>query len=158
MILHILDKNYDKILLTLLIVSIAWLAVGLAIGVDLIFGVKKAKSLGECTTSEGFRRTVNKATYYYALMTFGVIFDVFDVVTPIFIPNKIATIPFFTIIVALGLVLNEAKSVREKAEDKVRRRSDQTFREVIKLINERQGLMDNLLTHLKDEKNKTKNT
>lgn len=157
MVIHILNKNYDQILLALLIISVAWIAVAIAIGLDLYFGVKKAKSLGECTTSEGFRRTVNKATYYYALMSFGAIFDTLNVFTPIFFSVKLAIIPFFTIIVALALSINEMKSVREKAEDKVRRRSDQTFKEVIKLVKERQDLMDNLLKHLKDERNNTEN-
>ncbi|MFB9120998.1 phage holin family protein [Bergeyella porcorum] len=154
MILDFIDSNWDKMHLTLIIISFCWIVVCIAILIDLYFGVKKARQMKEATSSEGFRRTINKATYYYALMTFALIFDAFDVVTPYLISNKVATIPFFSMFVALGLVLNEAKSVREKAEDKVRRKSDATFQEVIRLIKARQDLMDELINKLNDEKEK----
>ena len=119
---------------------------------DLYFGVRKAKQLGEASHSEGFRRTINKATYYLALMTFAFLFDAFDVVTPYFFPKPLATVPFVSVFVALGLVLTEVKSVREKAEDKARRRTDKSFREIIDLLKDREDILKDIANHLKKEK------
>lgn len=150
MIIEILEKDYDTLIRALLVVSFAWIAVFIAMGVDLFFGVKKAKQLGEATTSEGFRRTINKATYYFALLTFALLFDTFDVITPYFFPPPFGSIPYFTILVALGQIYSEAKSVREKAEDKVRRKTDQSYKELIKLVSERQEFINFLIEKAKE--------
>lgn len=158
MIIEILEKDYDTLLSALLVVSFAWVAVFIAMGVDLFFGIKKAKQLGEATTSEGLRRTINKATYYFALLTFALLFDTFDVITPYFFPYPFGSIPYFTILVALGQIYSEAKSVREKAEDKVRRKTDQSYKELVNLISERQELLNHLLESMKNNnKNETEN-
>ena len=73
-------------------VCFAWIVVIVAMLIDLYFGVKKAKELGEATSSEGFRRTINKATYYFALMGFAFLFDIFDVVTPYFFPHPLGSV------------------------------------------------------------------
>lgn len=152
MILEILKENYAGIYWSLMVVSTCWLAVILAISVDFFFGVRKAKQIGEMRTSEGYRRTINKATYYFALMFFALIFDFFDVISPSFFDYPLATIPFISIMCSLGLVLTEAKSVREKADDKLRRKTDDTFVEAIKIIGERQDLINKAIEII--EKNK----
>ena len=138
-------------------VCIAWIMVIIAILIDLYFGVKKAKELGEATHSEGFRRTINKATYYFALMGFAFLFDIFDVVTPYFFPHPLGSVPFVSIFVALGLVFTEAKSVREKAEDKARRRTDESFRKMLELMQNREDVMREIADHLKKERQKQEN-
>ncbi|SZD72035.1 Uncharacterised protein [Candidatus Ornithobacterium hominis] len=152
MILELLKENYTGIYWSLLVVSSSWLAVMLAIIVDFFFGVKKAKQIGEARTSEGYRRTINKATYYFALMFFALIFDFFDVISPSLLDYPLATMPFISLFCALGLVLTEAKSVRENAEDKLRRKTDDTFVEAIKIIGERQDLINKAIEII--EKNK----
>lgn len=152
MILEILKENYGALYWALMVISSCWLAVILAIIVDFFFGVKKARQIGEARTSEGYRRTINKATYYFALMFFALIFDFFDVISPSFLDYPLATIPFISIMCALGLVLTEAKSVRENADDKLRRKTDDTFVEAIKIIGERQDLINKALEII--EKNK----
>lgn len=151
MIINILEKDYDTLLNALLVVSFAWMAVFVAMGVDLFFGIKKSKQLGEATTSEGLRRTINKATYYFALLTFALLFDTFDVITPYFFPYPFGSIPYFTILVALGQIYSEAMSVRENAEDKLRRKTDQSYKELIKLISERQELVNAALEIMKEK-------
>lgn len=152
MIYEILMKNYDNVYLGFFVVSTCWVAVLLAICVDFYFGIKKARMIGEARTSEGFRRTISKSTYYFALMFFALIFDFFDVISPTFISHPLASVPFVSVFVGLGLVLTEAKSVREKAEDKLRRSSDDTFIEAIKLISKRQDLVDKAVNILEAEK------
>lgn len=151
MIVEFLNKDYDTILLTIIVVSFAWLSVFIAMGVDLFFGIKKAKQLGEATTSEGLRRTINKATYYFALLTFALLFDTFNVITSYFFPKPFDIIPYFTVLVALGQIYSEGKSVREKAEDKLRRKTDQSYKELIKLISERQELVNTALEIMKEK-------
>lgn len=151
MIVEFLNKDYDTILLTMIVVSFAWLSVFIAMGVDLFFGIKKAKQLGEATTSEGLRRTINKATYYFALLTFALLFDAFNVITSYFFPKPFDIIPYFTVLVALGQIYSEGKSVREKAEDKLRRKTDQSYKELIKLISERQELVNTALEIMKEK-------
>ena len=103
------------------------------------------------------RRTINKATYYFALMGFAFLFDIFDVVTPYFFPHPLGSVPFVSIFVALGLVFTEAKSVREKAEDKARRRTDESFRKMLELMQNREDVMREIADHLKKERQKQEN-
>lgn len=93
MIIDILERDFTALYATLFVVCITWFMVLVAICIDLYFGVKKAKQIGECTTSEGFRRTINKATYYYALMMFALFFDGFDVISPYFVPKPLDMVP-----------------------------------------------------------------
>ena len=100
MIIDYLEGDYKTLITTLFVVCFAWIVVIVAMLIDLYFGVKKAKELGEATSSEGFRRTINKATYYFALMGFAFLFDIFDVVTPYFFPHPLGSVPFVSIFVA----------------------------------------------------------
>ena len=154
MIIDYLEGDYKTLITTLFVVCFTWIVVIVAMLIDLYFGVKKAKELGEATSSEGFRRTINKATYYFALMCFSFLFDIFDVITPYFFPHPLGSVPFVSIFVALGLVFTEAKSVREKAEDKARRRTDESFRKMLELMQNREDVMREIADHLKKERQK----
>ena len=156
MIIDYLEGDYKTLITTLFVVCFTWIVVIVAMLIDLYFGVKKAKELGEATSSEGFRRTINKATYYFALMGFAFLFDIFDVVTPYFFPHPLGSVPFVSIFVALGL-FTEAKSVREKAEDKARRRTDESFRKMLELMQNREDVMREIADHLKKERQKQEN-
>ena len=57
----------------------------------------------------------------------------------------------------LGLVFTEAKSVREKAEDKARRRTDESFRKMLELMQNREDVMREIADHLKKERQKQEN-
>ena len=157
MIIDYLEGDYKTLITTLFVVCFTWIVVIVAMLIDLYFGVKKAKELGEATSSEGFRRTINKATYYFALMGFAFLFDIFDVVTPYFFPHPLGSVPFVSIFVALGLVFTEAKSVREKAEDKARRRTDESFKKILELMQNREDVMREIADQLKKERQKQEN-
>ena len=157
MIIDYLEGDYKTLITTLFVVCFAWIVVIVAMLIDLYFGVKKAKELGEATSSEELRRTINKATYYFALMGFAFLFDIFDVVTPYFFPHPLGSVPFVSVFVALGLVLTEAKSVREKAEDKARRRTDESFKKILELMQNREDVMREIADHLKKERQKQEN-
>ena len=154
MIIDYLERDYNTLITTLFVVCFTWIVVMVAMLIDLYFGIKKARELGEATSSEGFRRTINKATYYFALMGFAFLFDIFDVVTPYFFPHPLGSVPFVSIFVALGLVFTEAKSVHEKAEDKARRRTDESFRKMLELMKNREDVIREIADHLKTERTK----
>ena len=154
MIIDYLEKDYETLYNSLFVVGATWIVVILAMLIDLYFGVKKAKQLGEATHSEGFRRTINKATYYLALMTFAFLFDAFNVITPYFFPKPLGSVPIVSVIVALGLVLTEVKSVREKAEEKARRRTDQSFKDMLELLKNKDDALKEIVEHLKKERMK----
>lgn len=151
MIGEIIKGNYN-FQMQLVLVSCVWIAVLIAMGIDFYFGLKKAKELKEARTSEGYRRTINKFVYYYAMLSFALIFDFLDVITPVLFPFPLNSAPLVSILCALGLIFTEAKSVREKAEDKVRRRADESFKELIKIAAKRQDLMNNIVEDLTELK------
>lgn len=152
MIIDILEKDYHSLYHTLYVVGIAWVVVLIAMLVDLYFGIKKAKEIGEATSSEGFRRSINKGTYYYALMTFALLFDVFDVITPHFFPRPLDMIPFFSVFGALCLVLTEAKSVFEKGENKLRRQVLNNGIEMFEVFQKREETLMRIYEELREEK------
>lgn len=142
MIYDFLESNYKAIISTLQVVSICWALVLIAISIDLLFGIKKAKQLGEARTSEGFRRTINKSTYYFAVMFFALMADTLDVFSPVLLNPPLAYIPFVTVFATLGLVLTEVKSVRENAEDKLRRKADESLKDLLTIVAHRQDILN----------------
>ncbi|MEJ8599110.1 phage holin family protein [Riemerella anatipestifer] len=158
MIAEILKQNYEGLYTQLIQVCFIWIAVLLAIIVDFYFGLKKAQEMGEATTSEGYRRTINKFVYYYSMMFFALTFDFLDVITPTILPFPLSLTPLFSIFCAVALIFTEAKSVREKAEDKVRRRADRSFAELLEVLQKREDIVSQIFEHLKQQKNNENNS
>ena len=157
-----LDETAYKIIIAkLFMVCGAWICVLGAILIDLYFGVQKSKSIGEHTTSEGFRRSIQKFAFYYSMMFFALIFD--TLFLPVSISLNISYVlkvaPFFSILCAAGLVLTEAKSVREKADQKLRRKTDRSNKEIASglfdLLKNKDSIIVLINTVKKDEKNNT---
>ncbi|AZA82156.1 holin [Chryseobacterium lactis] len=155
------DQAYKIIIAKLFMVCGAWICVLIAILIDLYFGIQKSKSIGEHTSSEGFRRSIQKFAFYYSMMFFALIFD--TLFLPVSISLNIAYIlkvaPLFSILCAAGLVLTEAKSVREKADQKLRRKTDRSNREIASglfdLLKNKDSIIDLINTVKKDESNNT---
>ncbi|NDV69269.1 phage holin family protein [Dysgonomonas sp. 25] len=117
----------------LAIVGIMWLFVAIAIIIDLISGVRKAKERGEVRTSYGFKQTVNKAVLYFAFMLFAFMFDCIGM---FFYP-----LPIVTLIAAAFLIFIECKSVFEKANDKDKRKFNRSLNELVTLLENRDDLL-----------------
>lgn len=156
MIGYLIKHSYGFIYTQLYVVTMVWASVFMAILIDLYFGIKKSKQLGECTTSEGLRRTISKFVYYYAMLSFALLGDFLDVFTPSFLPFPLCDAPVFSIVCAIGLILTEAKSVREKAEDKVRRKIDKSFQQVIDLLESKGGKLDEIVNKINEMNNEKK--
>lgn len=97
----------------------------LAIIVDLVSGVRKAKIRGDYSGSKGYRRTVDKAVRYYNLLFALTIADVplmlsFHYLSCFYAVNWLPVFPFFTFGGALGICGIEIKSVFEKADKKTK--------------------------------------
>lgn len=153
MIIEFIKNDFQLLWLKLFIVCGAWSCVLIAMMIDLYFGIKKSKSIGELTTSEGLRRSVQKTVYYYSMMTFALLFDALNPLT-YYLPFPLSIVPVITIIFAMALIYTEAKSVREKAEAKLRRRTDSSVKELIELFRSREDLFSKALDYLQNEKNK----
>lgn len=151
MIVELLKHDYETLWLKLFIVFGAWACILIAMIIDLHFGIKKSKTIGEHTTSEGLRRSVHKVVYYYSMMTFALLFDALNPLT-FYLPFPLSIVPVITIIFAMALIYTEAKSVREKAEHKLRRRTDASMKELIETFKNREDLFSKALEYFQNEK------
>lgn len=92
---------------------------------DFQSGIKKAKQRGETITSDGWKRSVKKVGEYYRLLFALVIVDCMHIgcswYLNTFFDYHIPTFPFITFIGAIVVAAIEIKSIREKAEEKVKK-------------------------------------
>lgn len=152
MITEYLNSDYAGILQKLIVVSMAWGGVLIAILIDLFFGIQKARKLNELRSSEGYKRSIEKFVFYYASMFFALLFDALLPIS-FFFSFPLSAIPFITILAATALILTEFKSVREKAEDKVRRKTEASAMQIIELLKNKEEAFINLLENFKKENN-----
>lgn len=116
--------------------------------VDLIFGVKKARLLGQATTSTGYKKTCEKGKKYFT--PFAVLMCI-DLISSVILPA-----PFFSMIWSAYCLFCEFKSVREKSWTKAElRKAERTMNIVIEnkediaklvaqlVLGEKQKLQDN---------------
>lgn len=84
--------------------------------IDLIAGVRKARERGHARTSYGLKRTVDKAIRYFGLMILCFLLDI--------IAHLLTPVPYFSIIAGIYLVVTEIISWYEKADQKEKRNAD----------------------------------
>lgn len=89
------------------LIFICAVAILLAVLINLSTGVERAKKCKERIKSRILRRTISKVVDYYRLLFFGVIIDVLGLA---FIWYNV---PYCAVVVAVGVVLIEYKSVLE---------------------------------------------
>lgn len=89
------------------IIFICCVFIIIAVLVDLDTGVKAARKRGDKICSRNLRRTFTKITDYYRVLVFGVMIDVLGLAFPWY------NIPYCAMLVTLGVVLIEGKSVLE---------------------------------------------
>ena len=107
----------------LMVVVMAMIIVVLAMTVDLISGLIKAKQRGEVRSSYGLKRTLNKFILYEGGMLIAAGIDLMihlSHLLQLFPLKAIEGVPVITLIVGIYLLVVEALSVREKADQKVR--------------------------------------
>lgn len=119
-ILNYLTHLYAHIAL----IAVTTAALIMAMGIDLIFGIRKAKERGEATTSRGFKKTCDKARKYFSPY---LVLVCIDLLAALFLPA-----PAFSMIWAAYCIYCEFKSVREKSWQKEElRKAEKTMNVVI---------------------------
>lgn len=137
-----LNNDFDTLYNKLFLVLAMWAIVLLAIAIDLVAGLRKARQSGELHTSYGFRRTVTKAVQYYGLLCFALMFDILS--------SLISPMPYVTMLASVFLVFIEAKSVFEKAQEKDRRKVNESLRDLIILIENKDDILKGISQILKN--------
>lgn len=96
----------------------------LAMLIDLISGVQKARARGEATTSQGFKKTCEKARKYFGPY---IVLICIDLLACVLIP-----VPAFSMLWAAYCIFCEFKSVREKSWQKEElRKAEKTMNIII---------------------------
>ena len=105
------------------IIALCMAAMIVAMAVDLVFGVRKAKANGEATTSVGFKKTCEKARKYFSPFMATLCIDAIACV--------ILPLPAFSMIWAAYCIFCEFISVREKAWQKAEIRKQERTMQVV---------------------------
>lgn len=148
MILDYLNRDFAQIILEFQIVFFCWFAVAVAVGLDLFFGIRKSKQIGEYTHSYGIRKTFEKATFYYALMMLFLFADIFN---PFGMYIEIFKLPVMSIAMMFALLFTELLSIREKADQKQRRMVDKSAKQLLEIILKNKALIEELKNKQEDE-------
>ena len=106
------------------IVSLCMAAMLVAMVVDLIFGVRKAKQNGEATTSTGLKKTCDKARKYFSPFMATVCIDIIAACANL-------QVPIFSMLWSAYCVFCEFISIREKAWQKAEIRKQERKMKVI---------------------------
>lgn len=127
-----------------------WLLVIFAVLIDLWDAIYTARQLGKKIHSHKLRMTINKMGEYWRIMLLGFVFDLIGVVFPFYV------YPYLSVLICVGIVLIEIKSVWEHA----RRRKSQVMEipniieEVIKAASkpDAEAAIKRIIKHFDDEK------
>lgn len=109
-------KDYDAlafyITVRVCITLICWFFVMCACLVDFWSGTSAAKAIGESLHSHGLRRTIIKIGEYWRVLIFTLMFDMLGALLPFY------SLPFATMLCAIGIICIEARSVIENSRRK----------------------------------------
>ena len=92
------------------LILLTWLANVFATLIDMWSGIEKAEAKGEEINSGGLRRTITKIGDYWKVQAFALMIDVFG--------SLFWDYPFVSIVIGVGIILIELKSVIENLQEK----------------------------------------
>ncbi len=128
----------DHLLLHIILIMLSASMLIISMGIDLFFGVKKAKINGEATTSTGLKKTCDKARKYFSPYMVLICIDL--------IACAIMPIPAFSMLWAAYCVFCEFTSVREKSWQKADlRKAERTLSLVVENKDDIAKLVSELL-------------
>ena len=105
--------------------ALTYIAVILAMAIDFVAGLRKAKAAGIASTSRGYKMTTEKAAKYFLPM---LCLTCVDLMTSVILPA-----PFFTMLMGGFNIFCEWKSVMESTHDKQEMRdAANTFNVIVK--------------------------
>ena len=124
---HLISMTYEFInqhlMAHILLITLASALMIVAMIVDLVFGVYKARQLGEATTSTGLKKTCEKARKYFSPFMVLVCIDLLS--------SVISPAPAFSLLWAAYCIFCEFISVREKAWKKAELRKQERTMSII---------------------------
>lgn len=124
----------------------------LAMIIDLISGVYKARQRGEVRTSYGLSRTVGKFILYSGSVIIAMMIDLMLHYSHLMILMKLAPlvgVPVVTCLLSVFLCIIEIKSIRERADEKTNKDVNEVARMLVELIG-RERLRDMIATKAND--------
>lgn len=138
------------------VMVVAMIIVFIAMAVDLVSGINKAKTNGKMRTSWGLKRTMSKFIMYEGGMLIAGGVDVLmhsSHLYDLFCLHAIKGVPVITCLVGAFLCVVEFMSVREKADVKMKKEFETTAKLLDKVLS-REDLHDllKILAKKKDEK------
>lgn len=139
------------------VMVVAMIIVFIAMAVDLVSGINKAKTNGKMRTSWGLKRTMSKFIMYEGGMLIAGGVDVLmhsSHLYDLFCLHAIKGVPVITCLVGAFLCVVEFMSVREKADVKMKKEFETTAKLLDKVLS-REDLHDllKILAKKKDENN-----
>lgn len=139
------------------VMVVAMIIVFIAMAVDLVSGINKAKTNGKMRTSWGLKRTMSKFIMYEGGMLIAGGVDVLmhsSHLYDLFCLHAIKGVPVITCLVGAFLCVVEFMSVREKADVKMKKEFETTAKLLDKVLS-RDDLHDllKILAKKKDETN-----
>lgn len=139
------------------VMVVAMIIVFIAMAVDLVSGINKAKTNGKMRTSWGLKRTMSKFIMYEGGMLIAGGVDVLmhsSHLYDLFCLHAIKGVPVITCLVGAFLCVVEFMSVREKADVKMKKEFETTAKLLDKVLS-REDLHDllKILAKKKDETN-----
>lgn len=124
---HLIALTYEflneHLMAHILLITLASALMIVAMIVDLVFGVYKARQLGEATTSTGLKKTCEKARKYFSPFMVLVCIDLLS--------SVISPAPAFSLLWAAYCIFCEFISVREKAWKKAELRKQERTMSII---------------------------
>lgn len=137
------------------VMVVAMIIVFIAMAVDLVSGINKAKANGKMRTSWGLKRTMSKFIMYEGGMLIAGGVDVLmhsSHLYDLFCLHAIKGVPVITCLVGAFLCVVEFMSVREKADVKMKKEFETTAKLLDKVLS-REDLHDllKILARKKDE-------
>lgn len=116
------------------IICVLWICVFVAMVIDLISGLRKAKRAGVATSSELLKRSTNKVIKNYSALTFMLMFDIlFFWLTTYFKATELSYFPLPSIGMAAFEIYVEYRSFRENLSEKLRSKEVEALKELLEL-------------------------
>lgn len=130
--------------------SLCMASILIAMTIDLIFGIRKARINGEATTSRGLKKTCDKARKYFSPLLCIVCIDLISCV--------VTSVPMFSMLWSVYCIFCEFMSVREKAWQKAEiRQQERTMRVLLDNKDDIAKALIEAMTALRKEDNNEDN-
>lgn len=147
--LYFLDDDMATVIVFCMILLALCTAVIIAIGVDLLFGIRESKKQGIYTHSQGLRKTTAKLSSYLSLI---LVAFVLDSINPLFVfISSVPHLPILTILVSMFFIFTEWISIREHTSKGMRKKFRQTPVQMREMLKEIKDIKDDIKNIVNDK-------